>query len=121
MSDEVSWRVELEIKPGQLDRFLLLTGEMVEFARTERGVLSYQRFVSDDARTIHVYERYKDSQAALMHLDNFRQHFANSFSGMVTRTRFMVYGVVPDDLKSALSELGATGYFRPFGGFAYWA
>ncbi len=36
MSEEVSWLVELVIKPGQLDNFRALTGEMVESSRRGR-------------------------------------------------------------------------------------
>ena len=50
----------LAIKPGQLDNFMKLTEEMVAFTRNERGVLSYQRFVSDDSKIVHAHERYVD-------------------------------------------------------------
>jgi quinol monooxygenase YgiN len=38
MGDQVSWRVELAVKPGQLDNFRALIGEMVESTRGETGV-----------------------------------------------------------------------------------
>jgi quinol monooxygenase YgiN len=62
---EIAWRVELVVKPSQFDNFRTLTGEMVAIARNERGVLSYQRFVSNDGAQVHVYERYANSAAAL--------------------------------------------------------
>ena len=43
MGDQISWFVELAVKPGQLDNFQALTSEMVE-------VLTYQRFVSTGQR-----------------------------------------------------------------------
>ena len=52
MGDQISWWVELAVKSGQLDNFEALTGEMVETARRERGVLSYQRFVSEDRKCV---------------------------------------------------------------------
>ena len=52
---EVSWLVELAIKPGQLDNFRALTGEMVESTRGEPGALSYERFVSDDGKVVQAY------------------------------------------------------------------
>ena len=45
MGEEISWHIELRVKPGQLDNFRTLTGEMVAVTRREPGVLSYQRFV----------------------------------------------------------------------------
>lgn len=52
---EISWRVELSVKPGQLENFKALTGMMVEMSKNELGTLSYQRFVTDDGRSVHLY------------------------------------------------------------------
>jgi len=72
MSDQISWYVELAVKPSQLDNFQALTGEMVKATRRERGVLAYQRFVSADCKLVLLYERYADSAAALAHLRKSR-------------------------------------------------
>ncbi len=120
MSTEVSWRVELAISEGRLDEFLALTVEMVEFAKTESGVLSYQRFVSQDGQTVHVYERYADSHAALTHLQNFAERFAPRFSSMASRRQFDVYGAPSEELKSVLVGFGATRFFGSFGNLNYW-
>lgn len=120
MGHQVSWLVELAVKPGQLDNFRALTAEMVESTRGEHGVLSYQRFVSEDGRSVHVYERYADAAAAVAHLRAFDQKFAVRFAGMVDWRRFTVFGLPTDELKRMLDRFGAT-YLRPFGDFGYWA
>ena len=120
MGDLISWHVELAVKPGQLVNFRELTGEMVESTRAEPGVLSYQRFVSDDGRFVHAYERYANSTAAVAHLQKFGKQFSGRFLAMVDRTRFTVYGNPNDELRALLDGFGAT-YLRPFGDFAYWA
>jgi quinol monooxygenase YgiN len=120
MSDQVSWRVELAVKAGQLDNFRALTGEIVESTRGEPGVLSYERFVSEDGRVVHVYERYADSASALAHSRKFEMKFGRRFLTMVERTRFTVFGTPSDGLREVLDRLGAT-YLTPFGDFAYWA
>jgi quinol monooxygenase YgiN len=43
MIKEIAWWVELEIEPGQYDKYCALTAEMVEFAQSEPGVLLYER------------------------------------------------------------------------------
>ena len=43
---QVSWWVELVVRPDDLDAFEALTCEMVAAARAEQGVLAYQRFIS---------------------------------------------------------------------------
>jgi quinol monooxygenase YgiN len=68
MDRQVVWQVELVVKPGTLDNFRALTGEMVEATRGEPGVLNYERFISADGTVIHLYERYADSAAAVAHL-----------------------------------------------------
>lgn len=120
MSKEVAWQVELAVKPGQLEGFRALTGEMVEFTRREPGVLSYQRFVSGDGKTVHVHERYADSTSALLHLGNFSARFSDRFLLLVERRRFTVYGEPSPELRKVLDGLGAV-YLAPFGDFECWA
>lgn len=119
MRDEVSWHVELAVKPGQLDAFRALTGEMVAFTRAEAGVRSYQRFVSDDGKVVHIYERYENSAAALAHLKTFAERFSSRFGTLVERRSFSVFGCPSDELRRYLDGLGAA-YFAPLGDFAYW-
>ncbi|NJL18600.1 MAG: antibiotic biosynthesis monooxygenase, partial [Nitrospira sp.] len=88
MHDQVAWQVELAVKPGKLESFRALTEEMVTFTRTESGVLIYERFLSLDGATVHIYERYVDSAAAVAHLRAFGQHFGERFVSMVERRRF---------------------------------
>jgi len=120
MDDQISWYVELAIKPGQLDNFRSLTAEMVRVTRRESGVLAYQRFVSSDYKVIHVYERYANSDAANAHLQIFMNTFADRFQRMVERTRFLVFGCPTTELKATLEQFGAT-CLGPFGDFEYWA
>src|SRR4051794_4028043 len=87
---QVSWRVELTIRPGCLDDFTKLTGEMVSSAQAENGVLAYQRFISEDRQTVYVHERYEDSDAAAAHLRAFTATFGKRYSNVVERKRFIV-------------------------------
>lgn len=117
MNKQVSWQVELAVKPGELENFRALTSEMVAFTQTERGVLIYERFISTDSKTVYVYERYADADAAVVHLLAFRQKFGVRFSSMVDRQQFLVFGTPSDALREILDGFGAT-YFHPFGGFS---
>jgi len=115
----VSWWVELAVKPGELANFEKLTGEMVASTRAEAGVLAYQRFVSDNRQTVHVYERYENPAAAVAHLQKFTVKFGVRYASMVDRKRFTVFGNPSDELRRLLDRYGAT-YHEPFGSFAYW-
>jgi quinol monooxygenase YgiN len=116
---QVSWSVELEIRPGCLDDFEELTGEMVAAARAESGVLGYRQFISDDRQTVYAQECYESSEAAAAHLRKFAAAFDQRFSAMVERKRFVVFGDPSDELRALLGIYRAT-YHRPFGSFAYW-
>ena len=116
---QVSWLVELTVRPGRLGDFEKLTGEMVDAASGERGVLAYQRFISEDQQTVYVHERYEDSAAAVAHLRTFTATFAERYASMADRNRFVVFGEPSDDLRALLDRYGAT-YHRPFGRFPYW-
>jgi quinol monooxygenase YgiN len=116
---QVSWCVELAVKPGQLSDLESMTGEMVASTRDEVGVLAYQRFVSNDQQSVIVYERYTDSESAVAHLQKFSEIFAERYASMVNRKNFMVFGNPSDELRALLDSYGAT-YFHAFGPFAYW-
>jgi quinol monooxygenase YgiN len=119
MTDQISWCVELAVKPGCLDTFKELTAEMVASTRNESGVLSYQRFVTNDEKMVHAYEQYADSDSALAHLQKFRKKFSPRFSSMVDRMKFTVYGTPSAELKRLLDGFGAV-YLGRFGDLEYW-
>ena len=120
MSDEIAWRVELAVKSDQVANLLALTDEMVQAASLEIGCLSYQRFISPDGKSVHVYERYLNSGAALAHLTTFFQRFGARFGSMVDRKTFTVYGTPSSELRKMLDQFSPQ-YLRPFGNFEYWA
>lgn len=111
MSSEVSWHVELAIKPGKLADFIILSQQMIESSRTEPGVLIYERFIDDRGRTAFACERYVDSASAVNHLSWFSHAFASNFAALVERKRFLVFGLASDELKMVLDDYGAS-YFQ---------
>lgn len=117
MNDEVSWQVELALKPGMLAAFRALTREMVAATRAEAGVLVYERFISEDSALVYVYERYTDSAAAVAHLRAFEMNFGARFAGMVERRRFLVFGTASVELRAILDRFGAT-YLEFLDGFS---
>ena len=117
MSDQISWHVELEIRPGQMDAFRALTREMVESTESERGALIYERFLGDDNQSAHVFERHADSAAAVTHLVTFGRMYGKRFADVADRKRFTVFGTPTPELKRILDPLGAR-YCAPLAGFS---
>lgn len=117
-TDEISWQVELAVKPGRLDDFRTLTRDMVEHTKSEHGVLVYERFISEDGKVVYVYERYENSNSAVAHLQAFGKKFGERFVDMVERRRFLVFGKPNHALKEILDPLGAI-YLHPLDGFSH--
>jgi quinol monooxygenase YgiN len=118
MTNNVYWLLELAIKDGELDNFKTLVKEMVEATeRDEPGALNYEYWIGEDGSTCHIYERYTDSDATMVHLGNFGSKFAERFMGCVDPTGFTVYGSANAQVKEALAGFGPT-YMGSFGGFS---
>lgn len=117
MSDVVSWNLRLSLREGRLDAFRALMDEMVASTRGEEAALAYEWYITPDGSECHLYERYVDSAATMVHLGNFGSHFAERFMACVEPTHFHVYGNPSDQVRGILDAFGAV-YLEPFGGFA---
>ncbi len=117
MEQHVSWVIELAVKDGQLDTFKTLMGEMVAGTSSETGTLNYEWYISDDERTVHIFEKYADSDAMITHVSGFMEKWAGRFLESVDPTRFTVYGDPSPAARELLAAFGGT-YLGPWGGFA---
>src|SRR4051794_37471626 len=80
MNDHVFWILEADIKAGQLDKLKALMREMVEGTqRDEPRALNYEWFIADDGKLLHLYERYSDPDAVMVHRGNFAQKCRERF------------------------------------------
>ena len=108
MNSQISWHVELQVKPGQLETLRALTTEMVDSAKSEPGALIYERFLSEDGQVVHGFERYIDSAAAMAHLAAFEALYRERFARLVERKQFTVLGTPSPELRQMLDRFGAT-------------
>ena len=117
MSDTVSWNLQMSVREGRLSDARELMPEMVESTRDEPGTLGYEWFLGSDGTVCHIYERYADSDAAMVHLGNFGAKFAERFLECCEPTALYVYGEPSDEARAALDGFGAV-YLGTFGGFS---
>ena len=118
MSDVVHWVLAVNIKDGEYATFEALMGDMVTATQAdEPGALAYEWYVSADKTSCHVYERYADSAAVMVHLGNFGAKFGARFMEILTPTSFLVYGPASDEVRGALGPMGAV-HMDEVGGFA---
>ena len=115
MFQNIGWIVEAKIKDGQRDAFEAVLKEIVAETSKEEGTLNYQYYVSDDGDVL-VYERFKDVEAAHVHVTNW-DNFAARWVAAAAPTRMVHLGDLPDDLRERHAAL-APKMLKPFGGFA---
>jgi quinol monooxygenase YgiN len=112
---EIAWLFELEVTPENREAFEALVPEMVEEnQKTEPGSRAYQVFASGS--TVHVYERYDSSEAALEHMGNFGHKFGERFMALVTPVSFTLLGSPSPELLEVVAPIGAV-VNTPLGGY----
>jgi quinol monooxygenase YgiN len=69
--DEIKGIARVKFLPGKLEEWKRLTEEAMEIVRTkDTGTLQYEIFFNADESEAIVFERYRDSEAALEHFAN---------------------------------------------------
>jgi quinol monooxygenase YgiN len=109
MAGAVSWVLELQVQTERSDELRALMEEMVSSTHaSEPGTVGYEWFMSADGATLHVFERYADSAAAMAHIQTFGERFAVRFFTLLTPTRFTLYGAPDSAVQGALAAMGPT-------------
>jgi quinol monooxygenase YgiN len=120
MEQHVSWVVALSVKDGRLDAFKELMDEMVAGTSSEPQTLAYEWYISDDDKTVHIFEKYADSDAMILHVNGFLQKWAERFLACVDVTSFVVYGDPSAAAREILAGFSPV-YLGPWGGFSRFA
>jgi quinol monooxygenase YgiN len=118
MSDQVSWMLELEVRPGRQDDLRNLAAEMVSATKAdEPGTLDYEWSISADGKQCHIFERYIDSAAVMKHVATFGEKFAGRFLAILTPTRMVVYGSPSMEVQNAVADF-RPDYMKTVSGFS---
>jgi quinol monooxygenase YgiN len=116
MSNHVSWLLEVAILPGKLDDFRAVARDLIASTEPEPGTFDYEWNLNTDNTVCHIFERYRDSEAMIKHVEGFHR-FAERFLKSCRPTRFDVYGNPSEAAKAMLADLNPT-YFNTLGGFS---
>ncbi|WP_170334199.1 antibiotic biosynthesis monooxygenase [Ruegeria arenilitoris] len=115
-SDDVHWSIVMSINEGMEDNVVPLLTRMSDATMTnEPDALIYEYMRSGDA--VHIYERYANNAAAMVHMGNFGSNFADDFFATFTVESIAVYGPAEDDLKEVFADAPAV-YLEKIAGFA---
>jgi quinol monooxygenase YgiN len=115
-SEEIYWVVTCAVQPGRLADFKQVVAELVAAAKEEPGTLAYEYSVDAGQGTVHIFERYRDSNAVVSHVTQTFAPFAERFLALVRVSSFVVYGAPSADAQRALAGFNPT-YMTPFDGF----
>jgi len=117
MVEDLYWVFTLGVKPGKFPEFRALVADIVAASREEPGTLAYQYSVSADESTVHIFERYRDSDAFVVHVEETFGPYAERFLSLVTVASLIVYGNPNAAARKALDGFHAT-YMTLFDGFS---
>lgn len=118
MSTHVAWMLHLNVVPGQQAALKSLLAEMVAAtAANEPGTLEYEWSLSADGTQCHLWERYQDSAAAMIHIGTFGAQYAERFFALLAPTEVCLYGAPDAAVREALGGFGAV-MMEPVGGFS---
>jgi quinol monooxygenase YgiN len=117
MADDLYWVFTLNVKPGKFAEFRSLVTSIVADSHEEPGTLAYQYSVSADEKTVHIFERYRNSDAFVAHVEQTFSRHAARFLELVTIASLVVYGNPNASARKALDNFNAT-YMTIFDGFA---
>ncbi|MBH0021748.1 antibiotic biosynthesis monooxygenase [Pseudoalteromonas sp. SWXJ133] len=115
MKDHVTWTVQGQIKEGKYDDFLLVMAQLVALAKSEAGTLMYEWTVSEDKRSVYIYERYQDEGAAKAHLAGWNES-GPLFLSVVDMDKITVFSQLSKEFAQAFAD-PRTVFMKPVGGF----
>jgi quinol monooxygenase YgiN len=103
-SDQIKFYLDLEINSKSPNKAIALIEEMVFFIKDlEPNTITYEYYISEDNKSISLREVYKNSEAALTHMNNFEAGpYAEKFLELMTINSFQVMGNASDDLMESV-------------------
>ncbi len=113
-AQDVYWVITFDV--ADMDKFKPIVEKLVAQTEKEPGTITYVYTVAPNNKTVDILEHYKDSAAALPHLQKTFGPYQENLFALAKVTRLVVYGSPSDDVKQALAIADPT-YMQPFAGF----
>ena len=102
---EVGAIVLLKIKEGKKNQVNDLVEKLVN---NEKYASMYEFYINENS--IHLHEKYIDSESWIKHIDHFNENFGNEIANIFEVENVFSYGNISSKLKSKLNEFGAINY-----------
>ncbi len=112
--DNITFIIDLKVNEDtneNLDAFIQEITDKV--LNTEDFCLEYAYYVSEDRKSVTLYEKYIDSKSGIIHGQNFMSGpFFDRFFNLFTLEKFIVIGPATDEFKKFTSENGFVIEYR---------
>lgn len=112
--DNITFIIDLKVNEDtneDLDTFIQEITDKV--LNTEDFCLEYAYYVSEDRKSVTLYEKYKDSKSGIIHGQNFMSGpFFDRFFNLFTLEKFIVTGPATDEFKKFTAENGFVIEYR---------
>ncbi len=102
---EVGAIVHLKIKKGKESQVNDLVEKLIN---NEKYAFIYEFYINENS--IHLHERYFDSDAWIKHIDHFNENFGNEIADIFEVENIFSYGNISSKLQSRLNEFEAINY-----------
>jgi len=107
MEDRIIIVATLTLLDDRLSELQEVVKELQEHClKTEKGILQYDWYVSENSNTIKVFETYTDSEAVLFHFDNYKS-FGSKLGQARAFVSMEVYGNASDALRQRVKKVNA--------------
>ena len=103
---EVGAIVHLKIKKGKESQVNDLGEKLVN---NEKYASIYEFYINENS--IHLHEKYTDSEAWIKHIDHFNENFVSEITNIFEVENVFSYGDISSKLKSKLNEFGTINFF----------
>ena len=112
--DNITFIIDLKVNEEtneDLDTFIQEITDKV--LNTEDFCLEYAYYISEDRKSVTLYEKYIDSKSGVIHGQNFMSGpFFDRFFNLFTLEKFIVTGPATDEFKKFTSENGFVIEYR---------
>ena len=102
---EVGAIVHLKIKKGKENQ---VNGLIDKLVNNEKYASTYECYINKNS--IHLHEKYINSEAWIKHIDHFNESFGNEITNIFEVENVFSYGDISSKLKSKLNEFGTINF-----------
>lgn len=107
MKDRIIVIATLKLLDNRLSELQEVVQELQAYcSETEKGMLQYDWYISENENTIKVLETYVNSEAVLFHFDNYKP-FAPRLSSSRSFVSLEIFGNASDALKERVKKINA--------------